>query len=203
MQRQGLVEKVVSHREAGGWVTGICGGYQIMGERIEDPEQVESEQGIDGMKLLPVATVFKQRKRLVRVEAESRLPGLVGKPVRGYEIHQGRTEVHGPVSPAFQLKREFKSTCDQPDGAASGVECFGTYIHGLFDNGQFRRSILNVLRKQTGLMPLPPHAYDTSPKDFDQLADWLLDGTKQQMLEDVIGLPLDKPTSARVGGTKT
>lgn len=190
MRRQGLVSRVLSHRLQGGWVAGICGGYQMMGERIEDPAQVESSKAVDGMQLLPVTTVFEQRKRLVRVEAESLLPGLAGEPVRGYEIHMGRTEVHGQAGPAFRLTHEFDSRIDQPDGAASGLECFGTYIHGLFDHGQFRRAFLNALRQQKGLEPLPVHAYDTTPKDFDQLADWLLDGVDRRLLEGIVGLPL-------------
>jgi adenosylcobyric acid synthase len=162
----------------------------MMGERIDDPAQVESSQGIDGLKMLPVTTVFQERKRLVRVQASSELPGLVGQPVRGYEIHQGRTDVLGPIMPAFRLTHEFERDIDQPDGAASGVDCFGTYIHGLFDHGQFRRAYLNALRQHKGLEILPPHAFDTKPKDFDQLADWLLDGVDQRLLGEIVGLPL-------------
>ncbi|MFP3854452.1 MAG: hypothetical protein ACLFWD_09190, partial [Anaerolineales bacterium] len=126
----------------------------------------------------------------VRVQAQSQLPGLEGTPVRGYEIHQGRTEVRGQAPPAFELSHEFEAQVDLPDGAATGVACFGTYIHGLFDHGQFRRAFLNELRQHKGLEALPPHAYDTTPKDFDQLADWLLDGVDGKQLERIVGLPL-------------
>jgi adenosylcobyric acid synthase len=199
MQRQGLVSEVLAHELSGGWIVGICGGYQMMGESIEDPEQVESAQGIEGLKLLPVTTVFEQRKRLVRVEATCCIPALEGEPVRGYEIHQGRTEIHGRAGPAFHLTREFGSSINQADGAAKGLECFGTYIHGLFDHGHFRRAYLNALRHKKGLDGLPPHAYDTRPKDFDQLADWLLDGVDRILLEQVVGLPLEKPKTDRKG----
>ncbi|MFP3855029.1 MAG: cobyric acid synthase, partial [Anaerolineales bacterium] len=62
MHRQGLVERVLAHHEQGGWVVGICGGYQMMGERVEDPDQVEASLGIDGLSLLPVVTRFQERK---------------------------------------------------------------------------------------------------------------------------------------------
>ncbi|HEX9798414.1 MAG TPA: cobyric acid synthase [Anaerolineales bacterium] len=189
MQRQGLARLVEAHRQRGGWTIGICGGYQMLGERILDPEGVESgRKAVPGLGLLPVVTTFKARKRLVRVEAISRLPG-VEAPVRGYEIHQGRTE-SGDLPAAFHLTRQFDEPIDLADGAAQGVACFGTYLHGLFDHGGFRRAYLNALRQHKDLGPLPPHAYDTRPKDFDQLADWLLDNVDRPLLESVVGLSL-------------
>lgn len=204
LQRQGLVSLIMQHQARGGWVAGICGGYQMMGERIEDPDNVESPMGIDGLNLLPVTTVFEHRKRLVRIEARSQLAGLQGQPVRGYEIHQGRTQVHGKAEPAFTLTREFDRPLELADGAASGLDCFGTYIHGLFDHGQFRRAYLNKLREKKGLDPLPSHAYDTSPKDYDQLADWLLDGVERQLLEKIVGLPVVRgvPGAVKTSGSR-
>ncbi|MGA9532827.1 MAG: cobyric acid synthase [Anaerolineales bacterium] len=189
MRQQGLAEQVVEHHRSGGWLIGICGGYQILGERILDPTGVESgRQAVPGMGLLPVVTTFEARKRLVRVEGCSLLPGI-DAPVRGYEIHQGRTTA-GELPPAFQLTRQFEQEIDQVDGAADGLACFGTYLHGLFDHSNFRRQYLNALRADKGLVPLPPHTYDTRSKDFDQLADWLLDNVDSRLLETIVGLPL-------------
>ena len=169
----------------------ICGGYQMLGKLVEDPAAVESQRSrIEGLGLLPVKTVFDPRKRLVRVEAECLLPGLEGVLVRGYEIHQGRSHIEGAASPAFRIRWEFGGGADAIDGAALGVECFGTYLHGLFDHVAFRRGYLNAVRARKGLEPLPVHAYDTRPKDFDQLADWLRDSVDMAALERVVGLPL-------------
>lgn len=190
LTEQGLADRILEHRRLGGWLIGICGGYQMMGRRIADPAGVESSQKeVGGLSLLPVTTSFKARKRLVRVQAESMLPGLEGAEVRGYEIHQGRTNADENVPSAFRLTREFDHPLDLPDGAGSGPDCFGTYIHGLFDHAQFRRAFLNALRESKGLDPLPPHAYDTRRKDFDQLANWLLDAVDVSALERIIGVP--------------
>ncbi len=191
MAQQGLLDPIEEHVAAGGWLIGICGGYQMLGERILDPEEVESKGGgIGGLGLLPVRTVFQPRKRLVRVEGTSRLAGLEGVPVRGYEIHQGQSERGAGVAAAFSLEREFDREIDELDGAAVGERLFGTYLHGLFDHGRFRRRYLNRVRAAKNLEPLPPHAYDTRQKDFDQLADWLLDHVDRGLLTDIVGLPL-------------
>jgi adenosylcobyric acid synthase len=189
LQRNGIAGRLKEHHQKGGWVAGICGGYQMLGREIRDPEGVESPRlAVDGLGLLPVVTSFKARKRLVQVEASSCLPGLEGFPVRGYEIHQGRTFSEGPLSPAFRLERVFDEGVEQSDGAAQGLACFGTYLHGLFDHSGFRRAFLNALREKRGLEKLPPHAYDTRPKDFDQLADWLQDNIDVTRLFGLAGL---------------
>lgn len=191
LAQQRLLDRIGEHHARGGWLIGICGGYQMLGDRILDPEEVESrEGGINGLGLLPVTTTFEPRKRLVRVEGVCCLPGLEGSPVRGYEIHQGQTERAAEVSPAFRLEREFDEAIEQEDGAAVALRLFGTYMHGLFDHGGFRRAYLNRVREGKGLEPLPPHAYDTRRKDFDQLADWLLDNVDRDLLEEIVGLGL-------------
>lgn len=189
MRQQGIAQEFLRHRSRGGWVIGVCGGYQMMGRRILDPSAVESSTSeAEGLGLLPVQTMFEGRKRLVRAEAQCLLDGLEGAPVRGYEIHQGRTEREG-AQPAFRVTRLFDEPADLPDGAATGIGCFGTYIHGLFDHGGFRRAYFNRLREGKGLPALPPHAYDARPKDFDRLADWLVDAVPTRRLADVVGLP--------------
>jgi adenosylcobyric acid synthase len=191
VQRQGLAGCIMDHARSGSWIVGVCGGYQMLGRQILDPDQVESGQSIvPGLGLLPVVTTFRARKRLTRVEGRSLLPGI-DQPVLGYEIHQGRTEV-GEAPAAFKVTRVQGRQADEMDGAAVGLRCFGTYLHGLFDHSGFRRGYLNAVRQSKGLQPLPPHAYNTNPKDFDFLADWLRDNTDHPMLEAIIGLPLER-----------
>lgn len=190
LRRQGLAERLLAHARAGGWVIGVCGGYQMLGLEVRDPGGVESRRAAAaGLGLLPVVTVFEERKRLVQAEASCLLPGLEGAAVRGYEIHQGRTRATDGAAPAFRVTRLFDEATDQLDGAATGVACFGTYLHGLFDHGAFRRAYLNRLREHKGMPALPPHAYDTRPKDFDQLADWLHDAVDLSRLCELADLP--------------
>ncbi len=191
LQRQGLADCVRAHMARGGWLVGICGGYQMLGQEVRDEAGVESARSeVAGLGLLPVVTHFQARKELALARAVCRLPGLENAKVRGYEIHQGRTTLVGNTSPAFKITRLFDQAVSQPDGAGNSVALFGTYLHGLFDHSDFRTAYLNCLRERKGLAPLPPHAYDTRAKNFDQLADLLRDHLDLAKVSEMMGLPI-------------
>jgi len=192
LQRQGLADCLREHVARGGWVIGICGGYQMLGREVRDEVGVESARGVvAGLGLLPVVTKFESLKQLAQIEAVSLLPGLEGARVRGYEIHQGRTTAEPGTPPAFRITQLFDQAVSQFDGAQLGLSLFGTYVHGLFDHSDFRQAYLNRLREHKGLTPLPPHAYDTRPKNFDHLADLLLDHLDMRRVEEMVGLRLN------------
>ncbi len=189
LQRQGLAACVREHVARGGWLIGICGGYQMMGREVRDEAGIESRRRtVAGLGLLSVVTHFEVRKQLTQAEAVCLLPGLHGAKVRGYEIHQGRTTTDPDTPPAFKVTRLFDAPTAQSDGAAVSVALFGTYLHGLFDHANFRSAFLNRLREHKGLTVLPSHAYDTRPKDFDQLADLLLDYVDIRRVSGIVGL---------------
>ena len=124
------------------------------------------------------------------VDERTSLRGQLAR-VRGYEIHQGRTTTEPGTPPAFTLTQLFNEPASQLDGAGVSLALFGTYLHGLFDHSDFRQAYLNRLREYKGLTPLPPHAYDTRRKDFDQLADWLCDHLDLRQVSEIVGLPLE------------
>jgi adenosylcobyric acid synthase len=191
LQRQGLADSLRAHVARGGWLIGICGGYQMLGREVRDEAHVESRRTmVAGLGLLPVVTRFEGRKHLTRAEAICLLPELKGAKVRGYEIHQGRTVADAVTPPAFQLTRLFDKAAAQSDGAGSTIALFGTYLHGLFDHADFRGAYLNRLRQHKSLAPLPPHAYDTRRKNFDQLANLLCDYLDMQRVEEMVELKL-------------
>ena len=190
LQRQGLADCVRQHAARGGWLIGICGGYQMLGREVCDDAEVESQRrSVAGLGLLPVVTHFETHKQLTQAEAVCLLPGLEGAKVRGYEIHQGRTVAEAGTPSAFQITRLFDKPTAQSDGAGSTTALFGTYLHGLFDHSGFRGAYLNHLRQHKSLAPLPPHAYDTRRKDFDQLADLLCDHLDLRRLCQILGVP--------------
>lgn len=192
MQQQGLADGVRAHAQRGGWVLGVCGGYQMLGRQVLDGAGVESSLGsLAGLGLLPVETTFEKRKRLVQVDAECLLPDLEGTRARGYEIHHGRTVATGEAPPAFRVTHRFGDGADGLDGAGTGPELFGTYLHGLFDEPDFRNAYLNRLRERKGLPRLESRAPDTRSKDYDQLADWLRDHLDVRRVADWVGLPLE------------
>jgi len=130
LRRNGWDRAIVDKATAGIPVVGICGGYQMLGGRIEDPDGLEGGvSAVDGLGLLAVDTVMQPRKVTRNVHAHSVVHDCA---LTGYEIHLGRTS--GP-----DTARPFALIDGRPDGAVSenGL-VMGTYLHGLFDGGAFR-----------------------------------------------------------------
>ncbi|NES94951.1 MAG: cobyric acid synthase CobQ [Desertifilum sp. SIO1I2] len=149
LQQTGMAEAIREYVAAGGTVLGICGGFQMLGQMLADPEGVEGEEGrFKGLDLLPIKTVIAGQKIARQRVVTSNFP-RAGLPVAGYEIHHGRTTL-------------VESSTTQPlfDDSNLGLvnvnqSVWGTYLHGLFDNGPWRRTWLNRLRQQRGIAALP------------------------------------------------
>ena len=157
IQRQGL-DEAIKDRVAGGTpVIGICGGYQMLGQEIADPDHVETDrERIAGLGLLAIRTVFQPTKatNLVQGRVAGRGPflePLQGQEVQGYEIHMGASYLLEGY-PAFKIVRRGNDRVALDDGAVSpdGL-VWGTYIHGIWDNDPFRRQVLDCLRARRGL----------------------------------------------------
>lgn len=156
LRARGWEQFIAAHRAAGGYVVGICGGYQMMGQRIEDPLHVESEvDAVRGLGLLNIATVFESEKLTLRTEATHLASNLA---ISGYEIHNGRIARLGDRA-AFRIDQTSGESRDRSEGAVSDDQrALGTSIHGLFDAAGFRRHFLNQIRRSKGLAPLEPAA---------------------------------------------
>lgn len=151
MQETGIDRKIRDYAAAGGTVLGICGGFQMMGQDLIDPEGIEGYEGrFTGLQLLPLRTYFDEQKITRQRQVTSHYP-QDGLPVQGYELHQGRSKVLTQDSP------EAVELFDEPGlGLVSTSKAlWGTYLHGIFDNGPWRRAWLNRLRQQRGLKALP------------------------------------------------
>lgn len=137
LREQGWDIDLVAHYRRGGHVLGICGGYQMLGRSVADPEGIEGAPGVtEGLGLLDVETVMSPDKRLTRVTAEHAGTGL---SVEGYEIHIGRT-----VGP--DRARPFARIDGIDEGAISGCgRVTGSYLHGLFGADEFRAAYLGGL----------------------------------------------------------
>lgn len=136
LRAQGLHHDILSFARRGGHVMGLCGGYQMLGETIADPEGIEGEAKIArGLGLLKVHTVLSPDKRLVEVEGVAQ-----GEPFAGYEMHMG-------VTAGTDAQRPFAVLSDgHPDGARStSGRVSGTYVHGLFASDAFRSGLLSSL----------------------------------------------------------
>ena len=149
-------------RQFPGAVVGLCGGYQLLGERISDPLGVEGTGGDEpGLGLLPIVTVFSAEKRTERVEARARALWAPDAPIQGYEIHMGRTTVPDGAQPVATITRRGDIACEEPEGCQSADgRVWGCYIHGIFANQRFRRGWLRTLGwRDQGAAP-PPDPYD-------------------------------------------
>ncbi|MEM9903553.1 MAG: cobyric acid synthase CobQ [Cyanobacteria bacterium P01_D01_bin.44] len=159
LQRTGMADAIRDYAAAGGTVMGVCGGFQLMGQMLADPEGLEGQEGrYRGLGLLPLRTVITQHKVARQRSVGSKYP-QEGLPVTGYEIHQGRTQI---VMNTEGDDKESPQAKYMPifDDRSLGIvdetlSVWGTYLHGIFDNGPWRRAWLNRLRQQRGLRALP------------------------------------------------
>ncbi|MEB3290848.1 MAG: cobyric acid synthase CobQ [Leptolyngbya sp.] len=156
LQQTGMATAIRDYVAAGGTVMGICGGFQMMGQFIADPEGLEGQEGrFPALDLVPMRTVITQQKIARQRTVTSRFP-QDGLSVSGYELHQGRTQFDLPEAPG-DGEQGFAYLFEDPSlgVVAHRQSLWGTYLHGIFDNGPWRRAWLNRLRQQRGLGSLP------------------------------------------------
>lgn len=205
VRESGLEQAIHSHSELEHvQLVGICGGYQMLGQHLVDPYAVEANQAQEavGLGKLPLSTTFLQHKQTVRAmgnvqpEHPIRLHG--GKqvepsaiPVKGYEIHMGVTECHEPeqVTALFKIAHAGGQAFLEGWGTSDG-KVWGTYLHGLFESDQFRRSWLNGLRTAKGLAPLEKtySAQERKEMEFDRVATSLRSSLDMQRVYDIMGV---------------
>ena len=204
MEDRGLAEAVRNAHRAGSAVIGICGGYQMLGTLIQDPDQVESSRTeIAGLGLLPQSTVFSGNKETHRIRGTvtqntGLLSGAEGASIQGYEIHMGRTSGNG-VAPAFSVHDRSDVGVDSStdiDGALdSSGWVLGTYIHGLFQNSGLRQALLQALARRKGASLSVSFSRESKEMaidhEYDKLADWVRSSLKMDLIYDMTGLERD------------
>ena len=175
LKETGLADQLKEYAHAGGSIFGICGGFQMLGQRVIDAEGLEGEPGeFSGLGLLPITTFISSNKISRQRQVFSNYP-QAGLPVDGYEIHQGRTRINQKNR---DPKEEFHAIFDDPNlGLVNDSQSvWGCYLHGVFDNGPWRRSWINYLRKQRGMSSLPtgiPNYRDQRESSLNALASVL------------------------------
>jgi adenosylcobyric acid synthase len=173
----GLVDNILSLASEGCPIIGICGGYQILGTSIHDPEKVESAAIVTaGLGLLPVTTRFLPVKSTHQVKGytlagRGLLAKAQGTPISGYEIHMGQTTGPGAEQP-FQIQQRSHESCSDVDGFLSkDGNVLGTYIHGLFHNDGVRRAILGELLERKGKALSATATLFSVDEQYDRLAE--------------------------------
>ncbi len=157
LREKGLEAAILKLQANGTPIFGICGGFQMLGESISDPFQMESEttaSEVRGMGLLPVRTVFAKEKTRTRVTGSCSAVGgifeeLSGMMVEGYEIHMGETSRSLPPL-AYVMESQSGSHLAKMDGCQRG-NVYGTYIHGFFDKEGIAMTIVKSLAAKKGV----------------------------------------------------
>lgn len=188
MRQTGLADAVLRLAGKGTPVVGICGGFQMLGREITDPDGVESSiDRVEGLGLLDLTTRFIREKRTVQADGvlcseAGFFKDVAGSRVSGYEIHRGVTAAEGTCS--------FLKTESGTDGAVSpDGRIWGTYFHGIFDEGPFRRGWLASL----GWSPASQEdkafsLEERREQELDMLADHVEEALDMEQLKRIIGL---------------
>jgi adenosylcobyric acid synthase len=186
LRESGFAGAIQAVAERGGAVVGICGGYQMLGKNIQDPEHIESHQTeTDGLGLLPTKTLFEYEKATYQAIALVRagkgwLSNLNGQTIQGYEIHMGRTS---GAEPWLLITSRNGQDAHQFDGAVGGEgKIWGCYLHGLFGNRELRQAWLRSLGWKAG----EPADADRLAISFSRLADTLEVSLDMKRLEKII-----------------
>ena len=178
----GFAERIRAFCRAGTPVLGVCGGYQMLGRTLSDPEGVEQRGKLEGLGLLPCETVFTRDKTRTRKRAICTSSPFDGAKLEGYEIHMGRTE-----------RLEGEAFCRLEDGGEDGAtsgHVFGTYLHGLFDSGELTVKLAEYLAARRGIeipavRPSDRAAY--RGRQYDLLADAVRKSLDMERIYQIMG----------------
>ena len=191
LKQQGMEKAILNCHQKGSLIMGICGGFQMLGNIIRDPQNVESEnRESTGLGLFDLETTFESEKRTRQVELTTVESSIftAGLTCQGYEIHMGRTTFKTPylslfTSPADENPMNF-GIINQ------GGTVLGTYLHGFFDNNFFRQALLCYIREQRNV-DKPSKPFDFTQfreNELDRLCDLLTDSVNMKEVSKIIGV---------------
>ncbi|MBI5483281.1 MAG: cobyric acid synthase [Deltaproteobacteria bacterium] len=197
LMERGIYDEI---RKFKGHIVGICGGFQMLGTRVLDPDGIESAiKEAQGLDLLPGETVILLEKETHQSLFYLDEAGLVVAPecngvMTGYEIHMGSTKLGTSVKPFARIFRRGDTSVTIEDGAVSpNGRIFGTYMHGIFENARFREIYLNRIRLEKGMQLRRGTRKQPQNDPFDQLAGQLEKHLDMPLLLTICGLGSGAP----------
>lgn len=183
MRQNGIESAIQKLASSGTPVLGVCGGYQMMGEKLSDPYHIEGDlEEMHGMGLLPTETTFTNLKTRTRFTADVKAKDFEGAKLDGYEIHMGESIVKGDSFLTLENGKD--------DGCACGTN-FGTYLHGLFDTGELTEKLVKYLCDRKGIeySEAAPISHSTYvEKQYDILADGVRAAMDFDKIYKIMGL---------------
>jgi len=198
LKESGIADAIVNLAKIGTMVIGICGGYQMLGSVIRDPENSESKTlETEGLGLIDVSTLFRMQKSTYQVKARFHergsdiFKGLNNdNEITGYEIHMGETELLNGTSPFLKILERSGKEVRMDDGAVSSDgNVIGSYLHGIFDNDEFRLGLINKIREGKGLSPMLAEELSSVAKEgqYDKLAELFRENIDMELIYEKIG----------------
>ena len=195
IKENGIANVITNFERGGAMVFGICGGFQMLGKEIKDPKNSESNiSQINGLGLLNASTIFMSEKDTYQVKASFNAGNIfnVKCDITGYEIHMGETKLLNGTTPFLKIKERSGEKVNLEDGAVScDGNVIGTYLHGIFDNDEFRLGLINYLRRIKGISPLLHDEIIITKrekdKQYDKLADLIRNHINMEYVFKLIG----------------
>ena len=193
LRESGLESRIMKLVEKGSMLIGICGGFQMLGKYIVDEEGVEYRGRVEGMGLLDAYTKFSTDKSLnngvYKLNTKVELcKGLSNTSVEGYEIHMGQTYSLGDDEQLL-LEEGVEADSQRVLGLIN-KKCFGTYLHGIFDNEEFTRNLLNTVAEKKGVELKEDFVSteDYKKREYDKLADLVRNSLDMEKLYKILDL---------------
>ncbi len=193
---EGLAEQLIHLAERGREIIGVCGGYQMLGSRLLDPQLTEGNQKVlPGLGLLPVETEFSPEKATHRVRVRVKKScglwaSLTGQELEGYEIHMGDSRLIDESQSLLEISSRSGSKLSLAEGAINRRgNVWGTYLHGLFDNKSLRHQLLNHLFLQRGMPALNEQDFGScydEEKSYQELAATLRSSLDLRLLDKIL-----------------
>ena len=193
LRESGLESRIMKLVEKGSMLIGICGGFQMLGKYIVDEEGVEYKGRVESMGLLDAYTKFGTDKSLnngvyklnTKVELCKNLSDI---SVEGYEIHMGQTYSLGDDE-RLLLEEDTKLDSQRVLGLIN-KKCFGTYLHGIFDNEEFTLNLLNTVARKKGVELKEDFVSteDYKKKEYDKLADLVRNSLDMEKIYKILDL---------------
>lgn len=181
LRRNGCAQAIISAHRNGATVLGICGGYQMMGTQVLDPDHIEGEiEMLPGLGLLPVTTKMTGEKT-TRQSCFTLAPANNNELLQGYEIHMGET-----ISNGEEIKPLAIMENGTPEGCYVNQKCMGCYLHGILDNPSFTDFILEPFKGKAESSPKPEDYTAFKQRQYDLLADHLRKHLDLNLLYSII-----------------
>lgn len=186
LRQSGLEGRIIRHAKLGNPVFGVCGGYQMLGNLINDPENVEGGGSVKGLGLLNTVTDFSNEKTTVQTagkinEIKGFFRELSGIEVKGYEIHMGQSVI---------IEGEALASIDGKSDGCVNNNVAGSYVHGIFDNLKISNTLINILAKFKGVELEVLKDFDINEykeSQYDLLADCVRNSIDMNEIYKILG----------------